>query len=151
MLYYAAMATLGLGRRLLRDLLPGGEGREAFLRKRLQARHVERALAAYKRNGLLALMIPALLRRRRPSSCSCSLAGVAGVRPVQFVVALAIRGALPGAGHSGDLRRRGARVDAHAWAIVALVVVGVLVVAAVGWWLMRRRRDPEHDARALAS
>ena len=69
-------------------------GGEAFLRKRLKPGHVERALAAYKRNGLMTLMIPALLPPPAPFKLFVLAAGVAKVRPLQFLVALTVaRGA----------------------------------------------------------
>ncbi len=56
--------------------------------------HTERALAMYKRHGLLALMVPALLPPPAPFKLFVLAAGVAHVRPLQFVAAIAIaRGA----------------------------------------------------------
>ena len=77
MLYYAAMATLGSIAGCYVIYYLAEKGGEAFLRKRLRPGHVERALALYKRHGLLALMIPALLPPPAPFKLFVLLAGVA--------------------------------------------------------------------------
>jgi membrane protein YqaA with SNARE-associated domain len=143
MVYYAAMATLGsvVGCYVLYYLAE--KGGEAFLQRRLKPVAVERALAAYKRNGLLALMIPALLPPPAPFKLFVLAAGVARVRPMQFVVALTVaRGARYFAlgilaVYYGDEALELMRTHGRT---VALVVVGLLVAAVVGMWLMRRKR-----------
>ncbi|NOT45258.1 MAG: hypothetical protein HOP14_11705, partial [Acidobacteria bacterium] len=59
--YYALMASLGsvAGCWVLYWL--AGRGGDAFLRRRVRAGHVDRVLGAYRRWGLLALVVPALL------------------------------------------------------------------------------------------
>lgn len=143
--YYAGMATLGsvLGCYVIYYL--AGKGGAAFLHKRLRRGHIDKALRLYQRHGLLALMVPALLPPPSPFKLFVLAAGVAGVRPLHFVTAIAVArgvrylaiGVL--AIYYGDaalelMRTRGRDV--------ALVVVGVIVMAAVVWWLYsRRRRD----------
>jgi membrane protein YqaA with SNARE-associated domain len=146
MLYYAAMATFGsvAGCYVLYYLAQ--KGGEAFLHKRLKAGAVERALAAYKRNGLMALMIPALLPPPAPFKLFVLAAGVARVRPMQFVVALTLaRGARYVAlgilaVYYGDQALELMRTHGR---VVALVVVGLLVAAAVAVWVMRRKAGRE--------
>ena len=142
--YYAAMATLGsiLGCYVIYYL--AGKGGETFLHKRVSRRgHLERVLGLYQRHGLLALMVPALLPPPAPFKLFVLAAGLAGVRPLQFVAAIAVaRGARYLAIgvltiYYGDaalelMRTRGRDV--------ALVVVGVIVLAAAAWWLYNRRR-----------
>jgi membrane protein YqaA with SNARE-associated domain len=142
--YYAAMATLGsiLGCYVIYYL--AGKGGETFLQKRVGRRgHLERVLGLYQRHGLLALMVPALLPPPAPFKLFVLAAGVAGVRPLQFVAAIAVaRGARYLAIgvltiYYGDaalelMRTRGRDV--------ALAVVGLIVLAVAGWWLYNRRR-----------
>jgi membrane protein YqaA with SNARE-associated domain len=142
--YYAAMATLGsiLGCYVIYYLAE--KGGEAFLQKRVgRRRHLDTALGLYKRHGLLALMVPALLPPPAPFKLFVLAAGLAGVRPLQFVGAIAVaRGARYLAIgvltiYYGDaalelMRTRGRDV--------ALVVVGVIVLAVAAWWLYNRRR-----------
>jgi membrane protein YqaA with SNARE-associated domain len=144
MLYYAAMATFGsvAGCYVLYYL--AAKGGETFLQKRLKGVAVERALAAYKRNGLMALMIPALLPPPAPFKLFVLAAGVAQVRPMQFVIALTVaRGARYVAlgilaVYYGDQAMELMRTHGRT---VALVVVGLLVAGIVGVWLMRRQAN----------
>lgn len=139
--YYALMATAGsvVGCYVL--YLIAERGGEAFLAKRLHRGHVERALALYRKRGVLALMVPALLPPPSPFKLFVLLAGVAEVRPITFVASIAIArglrylviGAL--AVRYGDvaldlLRQHGREA--------ALWVVVFIVAAAIVWWLLRR-------------
>ena len=142
MLYYAAMATFGsvTGCYVLYYLAE--KGGEAFLRKRLKAGAVERALAAYKRNGLMALMIPALLPPPAPFKLFVLGAGFAGVRPLKFVLGVAIarglRYTILGtlAIYYGDAALELMRAHGP---MVGLTLAGVIVVAAIAYIVWRRR------------
>ena len=142
MLYYAAMATFGSVAGCYAIYSLAEKGGEAFLKKRLKPGHVQRALAAYKRNGLLALMIPALLPPPAPFKLFVLAAGVARVRPLQFVIALTVaRGARYLAFgvlaiYYGDAALELMRTHGR---IVALVVVGLLLAGVAALWLLRRR------------
>lgn len=141
--YYAAMATLGSIAGCYAIYYIAERGGEAFIRKRLKPGHVERALGLYKRHGLLALMIPAILPPPAPFKLFVLLAGVAKVRPLQFVTAIALA--------------RGARYLALGFLTIrygeaamelmqtrgregALWLVAIIAVGALGWWLLQRRR-----------
>lgn len=139
--YYALMATLGSIAGCYVIYYLAERGGEAFLKKRVHAASIDRTLALYKRHGLMALMIPALLPPPAPFKLFVLLAGVAEVRPLQFVLAI---GAARGARYLalgtlaifyGDaalelMRTRGT--------LVALVLVGLMLVSAVGWWAWNR-------------
>ena len=138
---YAAAATVGsvAGCYLIYALAE--RGGDAFLRRRATPGRVERVLASYRRYGLLALVVPALLPPPAPFKLFVLLAGVANVRPVTFVTAIAaargaryfVLGALTV--RYGDqalelMRTRGQEVA---------VWLAVLIVAATaGWWTWRR-------------
>lgn len=141
---YAGMATLGsvAGCYLLYYLAE--KGGEAFLRKRLKAGHIDQALSWYRRYGVLTLIVPALLPPPAPFKLFVLMAGVAGVRPVPFVVAVSLaRGAryfalgilavLYGDLAMAVMRTRGRQV--------ALWAVTLIVVAVLGWVLWKRRRS----------
>ncbi|MBI4887148.1 MAG: VTT domain-containing protein [Acidobacteria bacterium] len=141
--YYAAMATLGSVAGCYVIYYLADKGGEAFLRRRLRAGRIERALALYRRYGLLALMVPALLPPPAPFKLFVLMAGVANVRPLPFVVAIA---AARGARYLalgvlairyGDvalelMRTRGAEV--------ALWLAGLLAATGLAWWALTRRR-----------
>jgi membrane protein YqaA with SNARE-associated domain len=137
MLYYAAMATFGSVAGCYVIYWLAERGGEAFLKRRLRAGHTERALALYKRHGLLALTIPALLPPPAPFKLFVLMAGVAGVRPVPFVTAIAVARGLRYvvigtlAVWYGDaalelMRTRGREVG--------LWLAGLIAVAAIAWW-----------------
>ena len=142
--YYAAMATLGSVAGCYVIYRLAEKGGEAFLRKRLKQGHVNRALAMYKKHGLLALIVPGLLPPPAPFKLFVLAAGLAEVKPSRFVLGVAIsRGTRYFAlgllsVYYGDaamelMRTRGRDV---ALGLVALIVVGALV-----FWLVTRQRS----------
>ena len=143
--YYALMATLGSIAGCYVIYYLAEKGGEAWAHRRLRRGHTERALALYKRHGLLALMVPALLPPPAPFKLFVLMAGVAGVPPVKFVTAIGlarglrylILGVL--AIWYGDFALEYMRTNGR---VVALVLVGVIVAAAIAWWLFNRRRGP---------
>jgi len=141
--YYAAMATFGSVAGCYVLYLIAERGGEAFLAKRLKAGHTERALALYRKRGVLALMVPAILPPPAPFKLFVLMAGVAEVRPLQFVFSIAIArglrylvlGAL--AVRYGDAALELMRTRGQ---VVAIWIAVIIVAAAVGWWLVRRSR-----------
>lgn len=139
--YYALMATLGSIAGCYVIYYLAERGGEAFLRKRLRGASMERTLDLYRRHGLLALMIPALLPPPAPFKLFVLLAGVAGVRPLPFVFAIAVArgfrylalGIL--AIYYGDLALELMRTRGRD---VALVLAGLLTLSALGWWAWQR-------------
>jgi membrane protein YqaA with SNARE-associated domain len=144
--YYASLATLGSVAGCYVIYTLAEKGGDTFLRKRLKQGHVDRALAAYKRHGLLALIVPGLLPPPAPFKLFVLAAGLAGVKPSRFVLGVAVsRGARYFtlgilSVYYGDaaielMRTRGRDV--------ALALVALIVAAAVAFWLVQRfRRRP---------
>jgi membrane protein YqaA with SNARE-associated domain len=139
--YYALMATLGSIAGCYIIYYLAEKGGEAFLKKRVHAASIDRTLALYKRHGLMALMVPALLPPPAPFKLFVLLAGVAEVRPLQFVLAIAAaRGARYLALGTlaifyGDAALELMRTEGR---MVALVLVGLMVISALGWWAWNR-------------
>ncbi|MBI2827963.1 MAG: VTT domain-containing protein [Acidobacteria bacterium] len=140
--YYAAMATLGSVAGCYVIYYLAGKGGKAFLTKRFRAGRTEHALALYRRHGLLALMVPALLPPPAPFKLFVLMAGVAEVPPPRFVAAIAVArgvrylvlGVL--AIRYGDLALEVMRTRGRE---VALWLAVLIVFAAVGWWWVNRR------------
>ena len=88
--YYASMATAGSVAGCYVIYYLAQKGGEAFVRKRLKPGHMERTLALYRRHGLMALMVPALLPPPAPFKLFVLAAGLANVSPLQFVLAIAV-------------------------------------------------------------
>ena len=139
--YYALMATLGSIAGCYAIYYLAEKGGEAFLKKRVRGASVDRALAMYKRHGLMALMIPAILPPPAPFKLFVLMAGVAEVRPLQFILAIAVaRGArylVLGvlAIYYGDVALELMRTQGRT---VALLLAALLAVSALGWWAWTR-------------
>jgi membrane protein YqaA with SNARE-associated domain len=90
LVYYALLSTLGSIAGCFALYSVGRKGGEAFLRRRLSERHVDRALAVFQKYGLLAVVVPSLLPPPFPFKPFVLAAGVARVRPLDFLAAVAI-------------------------------------------------------------
>ena len=139
--YYALMATLGSIAGCYVIYYLAEKGGEAFLKNRVHPARIDRTLALYKKHGLMALMIPAILPPPAPFKLFVLLAGVAEVRPMQFVLAIAAaRGARYLALgilaiYYGDTALELMRTQGRT---VALVLAGLLVLSVIGWWAWNR-------------
>jgi membrane protein YqaA with SNARE-associated domain len=152
MVYYALMATAGsvAGCYVIYDL--ANRGGSAFLQRRLKPGHIERSLALYRRHGLLALMVPALLPPPAPFKLFVLAAGLANVRPLQFVIGVAVArgirylalGLL--AVYYGDAALELMRTHGR---VVALTLVGLILAGALLWWWRRRTVDQRPETRDL--
>lgn len=143
--YYALMATGGSVAGCYVIYYLAKKGGEAFLRTRVHPERMTRTLALYKRHGLMALMIPAILPPPAPFKLFVLMAGVADVRPLHFVLAIAVaRGARylalgVLAIYYGDtalalMQTRGREV--------AMALAALLLAGAFGMWLWNRRHAP---------
>lgn len=143
LVYYALMAVVGSLAGCFVMYYLGWKGGEAFLQKRFKADHVERAMAAIRRYGLFAVLIPAILPPPAPFKIFVILAGVARISPTRFALAILIGRSVRYFGEGllavwyGDrainyLRENGARVS--------LIAVGVLALGLAGVMLWRRWR-----------
>ena len=141
--YYAGMTTVGslVGCFLLYGV--ARRGGEAFMRKRLKGRYVDRALKLYQKYGLLAVVVPALLPPPVPFKVFVLMAGAAAVSPWRFGAAILIgRGirsfgqgylaVLYGERAADFMKEYGAEVG------VGLAVLAI-VIAAVFIWIRRKR------------
>ena len=141
--YYAAMATPGSVAGCYVIYYLAEKGGDAFLRKRLNEKHMKRTLALYRKHGMLALMVPALLPPPAPFKLFVLAAGVANVRPAQFVLAIAIARGLRYLGlgllaiYYGDAALELMRTHGRE---VALWLAGLIVVGAVSRWMWSRRQ-----------
>ena len=140
--YYAAMATLGSVAGCSVIYWLASKGGEAVLRRRVSSRRVDHALDLYRRYGVLALMVPALLPPPAPFKLFVLGAGFAGVRPLKFVlgvtIARGIRYTVLGtlAIYYGDSALELMRTHGP---MVGLTLAGVVVVAAIAYIVWRRR------------
>ncbi len=89
MLLYASAATLGS---LCGCLVLYGVGRKGdqFIARRFSAERVEQALGAFRRYGVMTVLIPSLLPPPMPFKIFVLLAGAAGINVWRFAVAILI-------------------------------------------------------------
>src|SRR5690606_2679913 len=94
LLWYAALPTIGsvAGSYILYAL--ARRGGEAFIRRRMKARHVDRAQAVFRKYGMLAVAIPAIMPPPVPFKFFILAAGASGLSRRDFLIAISLgRGA----------------------------------------------------------
>ena len=139
LILYALSATLGSIGGCLSLYYIGKKGGDAFVRRRFRSDAVDRTLAAFRRHGVMAVLIPSILPPPAPFKIFVLLAGVADIRLANFATAVAIgRGARYFAEallafEYGDsaiafMHENGAAVS------IGAVVVLLLGLAAYIWW-----------------
>jgi membrane protein DedA with SNARE-associated domain len=149
MIFYALTTTLGSIGGCLALYSVGRKGGEAFLKKRFNERHIERAMNAFRRYGMLAIIVPSLLPPPMPFKIFVLAAGVARMRPIEFMVAVAIGRGVRYFGEGvlallyGDAAL--AFLEEHAHTVGLVVGIAVLVggIAWVWWRKRPGRRSPE--------
>ena len=87
---YAMSATAGSIAGCLLLYYLGRKGGHALVRKRFSNDSVERALAAFRRHGIMAVLIPSILPPPAPFKIFVLLAGVADISVKRFTIAIAI-------------------------------------------------------------
>ena len=149
-LYYALMPTLGSVAGCFALYFVGRKGGEAFLRRRFGERHVDRALGIFRRHGLLTVAVSALLPPPVPFKPFVLVAGVAGVRPFDFLIAVSIGRGIRYFGEAflalwyGERAAQFVRDNAGP---VSLALAMTVLVLGVGWVWYRRKRDSGGSGR----
>ena len=139
--YYAAMATLGSITGCLVLYVLGRKGGEAILQKRFSGPRVEKAMGLFRRFGVLAIIVPALLPPPAPFKVFVLLSGVTRVPWPRFCGAVAVGRGVRYFGEGllavryGDeavelLRANGPLVS---------LVLAVVVLLGVGTYVLMRR------------
>ena len=142
MLYYAVLATVGSMAGCFLLYLVGRKGGEAFLRRRFHERHVDRALALFQKYGLLAVAVPSLLPPPVPFKPFVLIAGIARVRPLEFLLAVGLGRGVRYFGEGllavwyGERAAVFIRDNARE---VSLGIAAVVLVVGLGWiWYTKR-------------
>src|SRR4029453_4228014 len=89
LLIYAASATLGSLLGCLALYYVGVKGGEVLVRKRFHSGTVDRALASFRRFGIMAVLIPSVLPPPAPFKIFVLLSGVARIPVTRFIAAIA--------------------------------------------------------------
>ena len=142
MLFYALMCTLGSVAGCFALYSVGLRGGEAFLKKRFKARNIERAMAVFRRYGLLAVVVPSLLPPPMPFKIFVLAAGVARVGRVEFLTAVLIGRGIRYFGEGllalwyGEQAVNYLRDNTR---LVGLILAAIILAAGVAWFWWRRR------------
>jgi membrane protein DedA with SNARE-associated domain len=147
MVFYALVTTVGSVAGCYSLYLVGRKGGEAFLRKRFSERHVERALAVFRRHGMLSILVPSLLPPPMPFKIFVLAAGVSRMRDADFLIAVGIGRSVRffGIGLLALWKGQEAIAWLHENAAKAGVVLAVLVLGGAAlaiWKRSRRKRTP---------
>lgn len=90
MIIYAASATLGSVAGCVILYLIARKGGDALIKRQVASDTVERTLAAFRKYGVMAVLIPSLLPPPAPFKIFVLLAGAAGIGVWRFSTAIAI-------------------------------------------------------------
>ena len=141
-LYYALLPTLGSVAGCFTLYMLGRKGGEAFLKRRFSEANVARALGVFRRYGLLAVAVPSLLPPPFPFKPFVLAAGVAGVRPLDFLLAVTVGRGVRYFGEAmlaywyGERAAQFLRDNAGP---VSLGLAGIVLVGGAAWiWFHRR-------------
>jgi membrane protein YqaA with SNARE-associated domain len=125
----------------------GRKGGDALVRRRFGQERVERALAAVRRNGMMAVLIPSFLPPPAPLKIFVLLAGVAGISASRFALAIGIGRGIRYFGEGLLAVRYGDQATAYLennfWN-VTLAMIGLLILGLAGsalWGQARRRKS----------
>jgi membrane protein YqaA with SNARE-associated domain len=125
----------------------GRKGGDALVRRRFGHERVERALAAVRRHGMMAVLIPSFLPPPAPLKIFVLLAGVAGISGSRFALAIAIGRGIRYFGEGLLAVRYGDQATAflenNFWS-VTLAMIGLLILGLAGsvlWSETRRRKS----------
>lgn len=144
-LYYALLPTLGSIAGCFALYQFARKGGDAFLRRRVNQRNIDRALRVFQRYGLLGVLVPSLLPPPVPFKVFVLAAGVAKVKPVEFLIAVAIGRGIRYFGEAALALMYGDRAAAflmeHSREASLALAAAVVVIALL--WIARQRRRAE--------
>jgi membrane protein YqaA with SNARE-associated domain len=143
MILYALSTTLGSIGGCFALYSVGLKGGETFVRRRFKDEHVERAMALFRRFGMLAIIVPSLLPPPMPFKIFVLAAGVSGMGRLPFLAAVGIGRSIRYFGEGflalwyGEAALAFLRENAHTiglWLGIAILAGG----AGYLWWHKRR-------------
>jgi membrane protein YqaA with SNARE-associated domain len=143
LLLYVAAPTIGSLSGCLLMYYLGRKGGDALVRRHFGASRIERAMAMFRRHGMLALIVPALLPPPTPFKLFVVLAGVARISVARFATVIGIARGVRYLALGILAIKYGDRVMAfmHAHgAAVTLSVLGAVGLGVVVYLLWRKAR-----------
>jgi membrane protein YqaA with SNARE-associated domain len=144
-LLHAAASTAGSVAGCLALYTVAKKGGEAFLRSRFKERHIDRGLALVQKHGWLTVTVPSLMPPPTPFKVFVLLAGIAGIRPMTFIGAVALGRGFRYGGEAYLTYRYGEQATGFIQdnlATVSMAFAGLIVAGGLGLVLWRRWRQP---------
>ena len=156
LLWYAAWPTVGSIAGAYIIYAMARRGGEAFLRRRLHERHVDRAFAMFRKYGLLAIVVPSIMPPPVPFKIFILAAGAARVKPLDFLFAISIgrgvryfgEGLLAAWYGETAIVKIESLLHDHGMTVLWIVVALTL---GVGLWIWYSRRRPGIDSSSGTS
>jgi membrane protein YqaA with SNARE-associated domain len=146
--WYAALPTIGsvAGSYILYSL--ARRGGEAFIRKRMHDRHVDRSLEVFRKYGMLAVAVPSIMPPPVPFKLFILAAGASGMRKRDFLVAVSAGRGVRYFGEAliaawyGEAAFRAIETFMHEHTLATMLLMGALLAAVAGWmwWAQRAER-----------
>lgn len=143
-LFYAMSTTVGSVAGCSALYFVGRKGGEAFLRRKFNARHIDRGLGLFQKHGWLTIAVPSLLPPPTPFKLFVLLSGVAKIRPWTFVMAVALGRGFRYGGEAWLTYRYGEHASGFIrdnLPMVSMALAGVILLGSVALVLSRRRRQ----------
>jgi membrane protein YqaA with SNARE-associated domain len=142
MVYYAAMATAGSVLGCLALYYVGRRGGRAMLNSRFGSDRLRRGTELFERYGIWAVIVPSLLPPPAPFKLFVLLAGVSGLKPVRFTLAVLVGRAIRyfGVGILALWYGRQTLEFLHQHGRAVAFTSLALVAAGIAWAVWRRRR-----------
>ena len=146
-LWYASLPTIGsvAGSYVLYSL--ARRGGEAFIRRRMRERHVDRALEVFRKYGMLAVAVPAIMPPPVPFKIFILAAGASGMRTRDFLIAISAGRALRYFGEAiiaawyGDAAFRAIETFMLEHTLATLLMMAGILAAIAGWMWWAQRTE----------
>ena len=142
--YYSAVVTAGSVAGCCVLYFLARRGGELYLRRWFRDSHVEWALSWFRRYGLLVIVLPSLMPPPVPLKIFLLLAGVSGVTPLTFILAISLSRGLRYGGEAYLAARYGRDAIGLMQANLGrslgwLIAVAAIVTLAIAWWRRSQR------------
>jgi membrane protein YqaA with SNARE-associated domain len=130
---------------------------EQFISKRFHPKHLDRVKEMYRKWGLFALIIPALLPPPMPFKIFVVTAGVLNYPPARFAVTIMIARTVRyyfwgilAFFYRDEVKRMFAWLEQHFFTVLG-VMLGGLVLIVIGRWLVIRLKSPSPKGKTQVS
>jgi len=130
---------------------------EQFIAKRFHPRHLDRVQALYRKWGLFALVIPALLPPPMPFKIFVAAAGLLDYPPARFAITVMVARTaryyfwgILAFFYRNEVKKTLAWMEDHFFAVLG-ALLGAVFLILIGRWLFLRMKSPSPESEAQAT